>query len=220
MPSQRLTDRKREAIVQAAIAEFRANGFDATSMDRIAARAAVSKRTVYNHFPSKDELFAEILLQLWDSSMSSLDLAYRSDRSLRVQLQELMQSKMNMLNDADFMDLARVAISAAIHSPERAQEMIAKLNDREAGVSRWIRAAQADGKLKAVDPSFAAHQLQSLVKGFAFWPQIALGQPPLPPPMRQQVTDAAVDMFLAYYDINEGTSPDAPSKLGAGETDA
>ena len=45
---QRLTDRKREAIIQAAIAEFRANGFDITSMDKIAATAGVSKRTVYN----------------------------------------------------------------------------------------------------------------------------------------------------------------------------
>ena len=60
-PTPRLTDRKREAIVQAAIAEFRANGFDATSVDKVAARAEVSKRTLYNHFPSKDALFAEIL---------------------------------------------------------------------------------------------------------------------------------------------------------------
>jgi TetR/AcrR family transcriptional regulator of autoinduction and epiphytic fitness len=50
---QRLTDRKREAIIQAAIAEFRANGFDITSMDKIAATAGVSKRTVYNHFPAR-----------------------------------------------------------------------------------------------------------------------------------------------------------------------
>lgn len=50
---QRLTDRKREAIIQAAIAEFRANGFEITSMDKIAATAGVSKRTVYNHFLAK-----------------------------------------------------------------------------------------------------------------------------------------------------------------------
>ena len=62
--STRLTDRKRDAIVVAAIAEFREHGFAGTSMDRIAAAAEVSKRTVYNHFPSKDDLFAEILLQL------------------------------------------------------------------------------------------------------------------------------------------------------------
>ncbi|WP_390888393.1 TetR/AcrR family transcriptional regulator, partial [Leclercia adecarboxylata] len=51
----RLTDRKRAAILEAAVAEFRAFGFAGTSMDRIAATAEVSKRTVYNHFASKDE---------------------------------------------------------------------------------------------------------------------------------------------------------------------
>lgn len=61
----RLTDQKRESIVQAAIAEFGDRGFEVTSMDRIAARAEVSKRTVYNHFPSKEELFAEMLQRLW-----------------------------------------------------------------------------------------------------------------------------------------------------------
>ncbi|KTF29426.1 TetR family transcriptional regulator, partial [Xanthomonas vesicatoria] len=50
---QRLTDRKRHAILEAASAQFRQHGFEATSMDRVAATAGVSKRTVYNHFPSK-----------------------------------------------------------------------------------------------------------------------------------------------------------------------
>ena len=61
-PTPRLTDRKRDAIVQAAIGEFREHGFNGTSMDRVAAAADVSKRTVYNHFPSKEELFEAILL--------------------------------------------------------------------------------------------------------------------------------------------------------------
>jgi TetR/AcrR family transcriptional regulator of autoinduction and epiphytic fitness len=60
-PPQRLTDRKRQAIIEAAIDEFRTAGYETTSMDRIAARAEVSKRTIYNHFPSKEVLFAEIL---------------------------------------------------------------------------------------------------------------------------------------------------------------
>ncbi|WP_313213004.1 TetR family transcriptional regulator, partial [Stenotrophomonas sp.] len=38
----RLTDRKREAILRAAVAEFREFGFAGTSMDRIAATAEVS----------------------------------------------------------------------------------------------------------------------------------------------------------------------------------
>ena len=195
----RLTDRKREAIIQAAIAEFRDNGFKVTSMDRIAARAEVSKRTVYNHFPSKDELFAEILLELWECSKEQLDQAYRPDRPVREQLREMMTAKMEMLGESSFMDLARVAIAETIHSPERAREMVAKMGSLEEGVSTWIRAAQVDGKLKAVDPAFSAYQLQSLIKAFAFWPQITMGQPPLAEEMQRQVVDSAVEMFLARY---------------------
>jgi TetR/AcrR family transcriptional regulator of autoinduction and epiphytic fitness len=42
-------------------------------------------------------------------------------------------------------------------------------------------------------------QLQGLVKGFAFWPQITLGQPPLSAAQQKRVAEATVDMFLAYY---------------------
>lgn len=129
----RLTDRKREAIVAAAITEFRANGFEVTSMDKIAATASVSKRTVYNHFPSKEELFAEILHQLWASSVAQLDVSYASDRPLREQLRGLLEAKMLMMSDANFLDLARVAIAATIHSPERAQDMVNRLSKREEG---------------------------------------------------------------------------------------
>ncbi len=195
----RLTDRKRAAILDAAVAEFRQSGYEATSMDRIAASAGVSKRTVYNHFPSKEALFAQILEQLWERSVEGLDLAYRGDRPLRAQLLELVKQKLRLLHDENFADLARVAIAAGIHSPERAQEMVARMGDREEGLTTWIRAAAADGRLKTKDPLFASMQLQGLVKGFAFWPQIALGQPPLTAAQQKQVAETAVDMFLAYY---------------------
>ncbi len=50
-------DEKTDAIVKAARKTFLARGFDAASMDQIALTAAVSKRTVYNRFRSKEELF-------------------------------------------------------------------------------------------------------------------------------------------------------------------
>jgi TetR/AcrR family transcriptional regulator of autoinduction and epiphytic fitness len=196
----RLTDRKREAIVQAAIAEFRASGFEATSVDKIAARAEVSKRTLYNHFPSKDELFAEILRVLWESAASHEELPYRADAPVREQLLALLMQKMSLLADDNFLDLARVAIAAAIHSPERVQEMMNRLGQKEGGVLGWIRAAQKDGRLKAGDASLAAQQLESLVKGVAFWPQVALGQPKLAPRAQRQIANAAVDLFLSHYE--------------------
>jgi TetR/AcrR family transcriptional regulator of autoinduction and epiphytic fitness len=196
----RLTDRKRAAIIDAAMAEFRQSGYAATSMDRIAASAGVSKRTVYNHFPSKEALFAEILEQLWERSMEGLELAYSKERSLRAQLLELLEQKLALLRDANFAELARVAIAAGLHAPELAQEVIARMGDREEGLTTWIRAAAADGRLKTTDPLLAAMQMHALVKGFAFWPQIALGQPPLTPAQGKQVAETAVDMFLAYYE--------------------
>jgi len=198
-PTQRLTDRKRESIVQAAITEFRAHGFDATSVDKVAARAEVSKRTLYNHFPSKDELFAEILRVLWHSSISQVQLPYRADAPMREQLLELMMQKMALLADDNFLDLARVAIAATIHSPERAQDLINRLGEKEGGVLGWIRAAQRDGRLKPGDASLAAQQLESLVKGVAFWPQVTMGQPRLPPREQRKVAGAAVDLFLSHY---------------------
>src|SRR3978361_466785 len=112
---QRLTDRKRLAILDAAAEEFRAFGFEATSMDRIAAKAEVSKRTVYNHFPSKEDLFAETLVQLFDEIAARIELPYRPGLTLRAQLMELMNQKMRMLADQNFLDVARVAMAEAIH---------------------------------------------------------------------------------------------------------
>src|ERR1700710_1094638 len=114
---QRLTDRKRAAVIAAAIEEFLAAGFDATSMDRVAARAGVSKRTVYNHFPSKEALFAAILRQLWDSSDTGEAPAYSNSQPLRAQLLRLLLKKLSLLNNEAFLSLARVAIAAGIHSP-------------------------------------------------------------------------------------------------------
>jgi TetR/AcrR family transcriptional regulator of autoinduction and epiphytic fitness len=195
----RLTDRKRVAILDAAIEAFRAAGFEATSMDRIAARASVSKRTVYNHFPSKEALFAAILRQLWDSSRTGDAPAYRAQEPLRPQLLDLLMRKLSLLNDEAFLSLARVAIAEGIHCPERARDMVARIGEREEDLTVWVRAAAADGRLKARDPLFAAQQLQGMVKAFAFWPQVTMGQPQLGKREQKKVAEATADMFLSHY---------------------
>lgn len=50
------TPSKREQIVTEALKLFYRDGFNATGVDRISAQAGVSKKTLYNHFKSKDEL--------------------------------------------------------------------------------------------------------------------------------------------------------------------
>jgi len=187
------------AVIRAAIEEFLAAGFDGTSMDRIAARASVSKRTVYNHFPSKEALFAEILRQLWDASHIAEAPAYRGDRPLRTQLLRLLSRKLKLINDDAFLSLARVGIAAGIHSPERARDMVARLGEREEDLTVWVRAAAADGRLSTSDPMLAAQQLQGLVKAFAFWPQVTMGQPRLSEAEQKKLAASTADLFLAAY---------------------
>lgn len=61
---------KRGSILDAAVELFLELGFDQTSMDAVAARAGVSKTTVYAHFGDKLELFRAVIARGGDSSTS------------------------------------------------------------------------------------------------------------------------------------------------------
>ncbi len=52
------------AITRAAQELFTAHGFEATSIDDIAARAGVAKGAVYHHFQSKEQIFSRVFEQM------------------------------------------------------------------------------------------------------------------------------------------------------------
>lgn len=198
----RLRDKKHQAILDAAIDTFRQQGYELTSMDQIAATANVSKRTVYNHFPSKEKLFAEILMHLWERSAASIDFQYQPNVSLAKQLHAMLLNKLNFLADTTFLDLARMAMAELIHRPDRAQEIVCRMNEKEGGLGGWIRSAIEHQQLKPVDVDFAAMQLEGLVKSFAFWPQVTMGQPIPTTEMREKIALSAVTMFLTHYAVS------------------
>jgi TetR/AcrR family transcriptional regulator of autoinduction and epiphytic fitness len=84
-----LTERKRDAILAAALSEFDARGFQATSMDRIAHSAQVSKRTVYNHFTTKDALFDAIAHELSGRVEAVTTFPYTSRQPVDDQLRQI-----------------------------------------------------------------------------------------------------------------------------------
>jgi AcrR family transcriptional regulator len=59
MPKTPVLTRKR--ILEAAYGLFRRHGFRRVTMDEIAAAAKLTKRTLYHHFESKDQLLANVL---------------------------------------------------------------------------------------------------------------------------------------------------------------
>lgn len=60
-PTKRAAARLGHAILEIAFRQFLHSGFAATSMDAVAAEAGVSKRTLYDRFPSKTHLFEAAL---------------------------------------------------------------------------------------------------------------------------------------------------------------
>jgi AcrR family transcriptional regulator len=57
IPRRTTSEERREQLIEAAVKEFAANGFHATSTTAIAKRAGISQPYVYALFPNKHELF-------------------------------------------------------------------------------------------------------------------------------------------------------------------
>jgi AcrR family transcriptional regulator len=63
-PRKRLTgEERRAAILDAALAVFAERGYHASSIDDIAREGGISKALIYEHFASKQDLYAELLEQ-------------------------------------------------------------------------------------------------------------------------------------------------------------
>ncbi len=63
-PRKRLTaEERRVAILDSALAVFSERGYHASSIDDIAREGGVSKALIYEHFASKQDLYAELLEQ-------------------------------------------------------------------------------------------------------------------------------------------------------------
>lgn len=198
---QKLTERKREDILQAAKDEFRENGFQATSMDRIAEVAGVSKRTVYNHFDSKETLFAAVAQKLCNIFQHVSDYPYDPETSLKVQLQTIAERQMELLCSERFLRLFKMLTSETLASPELTRETLENWEKENMGLMAWIRAASADGKLNIADSVMAGKQFYALLEAFTAWPYLYGLEYAKDEEQRRTVIDSAVSMFLDHYEV-------------------
>jgi TetR/AcrR family transcriptional regulator of autoinduction and epiphytic fitness len=199
MKTRTLTEQKREDILKAALSEFDARGFRETSMDRIADTAKVSKRTVYNHFASKEALFEAIADELSRRVQVVTAHRYDPDRPIDEQLRRIGEHMMDMLAAPSFISLARVTLAEMLRSPDLARKTYELFRERQSGLAGWLSEASAEGRLQVADPVWAADQYFGLIKSFAFWPQILGGQPAPDAVTRGRILDSSVDLFLRSY---------------------
>lgn len=80
--AQRQAER-REAILEAALAEFAASGFAAARLDDVARRAGVAKGTIYLHFRDKESLFQELVRAMLSPVVGLIETLPIVDRPVR-----------------------------------------------------------------------------------------------------------------------------------------
>jgi TetR/AcrR family transcriptional repressor of mexJK operon len=77
---QRSRREKRRAVIDSALEVFLKEGYAASSMDRVADVAGVSKRTIYNHFASKEDLFLGVIGSMVDDVLEPVDRTLSSNK--------------------------------------------------------------------------------------------------------------------------------------------
>lgn len=188
---------KNAQIIEAAVAEFQENGYAYASMDRISARASVSKRTLYKHFESKENLFRSIVMELAGRFAEMQDIRYVSGRDIRAQLLELAWAEGRILMRPDVMAMARMIISETLRNPALAEEAQGKV-DKTATFVRMIEDADADGQLNVENPEVAGKEFIGLIKAKAFWPMLFSGSVVSEAEMAE-IVESAVNMIMSRY---------------------
>ncbi len=190
---------KRAAVIEAATEEFLSHGFTGTSMDRIAEAANVSKRTVYDHFPSKDDLFQAIIDEILERVRDMPAHEYSEEKELEEQLLAIGGTFASTITSKDFMKLSRVVISRFIQSPEWAHNTVKAHARLRQDMIAFFKAGKRDGRLRVNDPEKAAAQFCGLIKEIAFWPELMAGQKPVTTRERNAAVKSAVEIFLDHY---------------------
>lgn len=188
---------KRDIILEAATRAFRDEGYECTSMDRIADFAGASKRTVYNHFGSKEALFQAVVERLFAHVDSLREVEWDPDRPLHEQLADFARAKTLVAEDPASLCLMRVVLGVFIKQPELVREAISRAAEDENALVTWLQRADSAGVLRVEDPELAACMFWSMAEGALFWPQLLEG--PMDPERRQLVVREVVETFLARY---------------------
>jgi pimeloyl-ACP methyl ester carboxylesterase/AcrR family transcriptional regulator len=152
---------KSRRILDAALAEFCARGFDGASMNAIAERAGVSKPTLYQYFGDKDGLFDAVLDEGRVVLLAPLG-ATQGD--LVDRLWQFAWTYADFVLRPDMLSLARLILGEAERRPESAVAYHRSGPGRAfAGIVTFVGEMAAAGRLEVDDAELAAQDLWSLI---------------------------------------------------------
>ncbi|HSM33493.1 MAG TPA: TetR/AcrR family transcriptional regulator [Anaerolineae bacterium] len=131
-------------------------GFDKVRMEHVAARAKVGKATIYRHWPSKQALAQEVLLELATPHLAVPDVG-----DTRTELLATVLAPMRALTETDFGPVIRELLSEIARNPELGDPFRASVvQARRDEVARVIARGVRRGDLRPdVQPDVATEML-------------------------------------------------------------
>lgn len=163
-PKTMSDDDRRTLIVAAAREMFISNGYGGTSMDEIAARCRVSKRTLYRLFAAKTALFAAIV-EAHRQSMLALPGDY-DDLPTDEALERIFRVDIDPEADRERMALLQLVMGEATRFPELSSILWVHGAERaRASLAAWLEGQQRRGRIAAPDADNAAWMLMDMVFG-------------------------------------------------------
>ncbi len=193
---------KQGQILSGARRVFLREGFAAASTDVIAREAGVSKRTLYSYYPSKEELFQDVLRGLTIENPQTQVLEFvrgiepSSQEELREALVGLADKILSTMMDPEYLALLRTIIADSHRFPKLGEIFRSTVPER--GIregSAMIQRSQRKGLLVDGDPEIMARMFMGPLLSYAmidglFRPE---GQPQ--PPTQEKIEEI-VDLYL------------------------
>jgi AcrR family transcriptional regulator len=137
---------RRAYLLEAASAVFMEKGYAASTVEAIAARAGMSKKTVYRVFDSKLALFDALLD---DCFFKAPEPEAEECSSLEEGLTRILETISNMLSRPDRAALLRMVIAEGPTTPELTTAFDRlKLNQRMSTLEQWFERQERNGALR------------------------------------------------------------------------
>ncbi len=173
---------KTEAILKGAMAEFLAHGYAATSMDKVAKTAGVSKATVYSHFGDKEGLFSAVIQNLAEDKFQTV-MGLEKPQSLKDDPQEILSAiatRMleNAKGDRAFQDFIRIIIGESGRFPELAQVYVNNL--AKPAIETLTKYFKSHPELKLSDPEATVRVMMGSLIYFVMLQEMLHGSEILP----------------------------------------
>lgn len=187
---------RREAVIQAALAELTDKGYDKITMLGIAKRAGASKETLYTWFGSKEGLFAVLIQHQAEATVARLNTAFDGRQDVQETLTAFTLGFLKLLLGEPSVSLNRAAMAA----PELASVLL-QHGRHTAGpiVERYLKNCAEDGKLTITDPARAFQLLYGLI--VQDWQiRVLLGENP---PTEEDLTSHAERAVCAFVKLCE-----------------